>query len=256
MTEEHLWSDWMTKDKLLPREGDNTEFAKVFRVDQAPSDPFERIRQGAPSRKRIKVVCKRCNSGWMSLVEVAAKPHLTLLIKGEPALLTAEIRLILTEWIVMKVLTVEHNKHPGHPANPIFGQDARAAFMESRKIPSGFRIWIGFHNSPKWRTGFHRHATGLGWTKPAPAPVLPKELVKNVQSVTWGIGQLLIYLDAVVESETTFGINLDARGILTNLWPGGYKIAWPPDRIMSEREIDLAALALERMASSPAVHRQ
>ena len=53
---------------------------------------MERISQLAPvlRSKQVKAVCeRRCNNGWMSILETAVQPYLTPLIQAKPILLEA-----------------------------------------------------------------------------------------------------------------------------------------------------------------------
>jgi hypothetical protein len=83
------------------------------------------MRQGTANTKKIKVVCQRCNSGWMGTLEGDVQPLLVPLIKGTSSALDAAARQIIAEWIVMKILVAEHISYLGHPADAIFDQSAR-----------------------------------------------------------------------------------------------------------------------------------
>ena len=256
MSGEHLWSDWIARANLLPRGGDYWEFAKIFKkFSRAANSTFERTRNGTANTKTIKVVCENCNNGWMGMLETEVQPILTPLIKGEVIILIAPQRVTLVQWIVMKLLVAEHNSYRGHPADPIFDQGARTVFMQARAIPDGIDIHIGMQNSPKWVTGYHRHATGLGWTEVLPAPLPPATRTKNVQTVTWGIGKLIIHLSAVTVPEVRAALSLDRVGPLDRLWPLGGDIVWPPRYFVTEEFIDDLADAIERFINSSGVIR-
>ncbi len=200
MTGEHLWSDWMTTAGLLPRRfREYEEFSNRSRRYTGEASTFKRSREGAPSHKKIKVVCKQCNSGWMSTIETNVQPILTPLIKGQKTVLSRANRKLLVEWITLKILVAEHNEYQGFPADPIFDQHTRDAFKLHRTIPKGLRIYLTPLRGVKWFTGYHRHASGLGFTAPSfPLSENPTG-VRNVEAITWGIGRLLIYLSAVTD---------------------------------------------------------
>ena len=255
MTGEHLWSDWMSKAKLLPEGGEYIEFKNTFRRQSSESiSLFTRTRQGTANTKTIKVVCQRCNSGWMGTLEREARPFLTPLIQGASILLDSRIRRTLAEWVVMKVLIAEHNQYSGHPADPIFDQAARTTFKGSRAIPDGIRIVIGMQESMKWVTGFHRHATGLGFTSNLPPSPPPITRTKNVQSVTWGMGKFLVHVTAATDPNVFGMFALEQTESLQALWPLTIAdITWPPRFFVTDPFIDDLASALERYINSPSV---
>ncbi len=263
MSGEHLWSDWMTEKNLLPTGDDYiggaqyNEFKAIFkrRMDNTVTR-FDRTRQGTVSTKTIKVVCNSCNSGWMGTLETEAQPFLIPLISGTSTFLVASARQKITEWIVMKLLVAEHVAYSGHPADPIFDQAIRSEFMRSRKIPDGFRIWIAMQRGEKWVTSFHRHATGLGITPTLPPPPNTATRARNLQAVTWGIGRLLIHLNATTDPAIFNHFVLGRLGPLHRLWPlDNSIIMWPPPLFVTDTYIDDLTSALERYINSPDVFR-
>src|SRR4051794_6482907 len=81
MTEEHLWSDWL--EQHLPKVSDPQTRASHADFRDGQLTRKRKIQQGHPHRKRFRVVCKRCNSGWMGDIEELAKPILLPLMRGE-----------------------------------------------------------------------------------------------------------------------------------------------------------------------------
>lgn len=252
MTPEHLWSDWMSPH-LPGGVGESYfEFMHNFRNKNVPTDRMaERTRQGGVKTKRIKAVCRECNNGWMSGMETAVKPILIPLLLGRPTLLNLEARKILTEWIVLKVLVSEHNGIEQLPTDPIFDQEARNRFKATREIPARFRIWIGMHNGTKWKSAFYRHSTGL---LPIAVPLPVDTTRKNTQSVTFGLGSLLIYVFATTSLE--FYSRIELREIsppLLALWPlSDSDIRWRPFYVVGDADADRLTTALQNLVESPA----
>lgn len=248
MTGEHLWSDWMQNAGLLQRiSREYVQTGLNFRRHTAQRTVAQRYREGSPHFAKYRVVCKNCNSGWMSAIEEAAKPALILLMKGATATLPRDMRLKLTEWLVLKMLVVEHSQQPGYEPAPIYSQADREAFRASRKIPDHLRIYLGKHSSIPWRTGYHRHAGGLGFEKPLLPPPREPTGVRNVHAITWGIGSLLVYISGSTDSETERAVKFVKGPEFRRLWPltaNGLK--WPPPIVMGGREIDDLARALGR----------
>jgi hypothetical protein len=261
MSGEHLWSDWISEKHLVPRSEDYVggaeyvEFRSVFRRQQTNTiTKFDRTRQGTAATRTIKVVCSSCNSGWMGTLETEAQPFLIPLIKGSSNFYVGTARQKITEWIVMKILVVEHLAYMGHPADPIFDQATRSEFMRSRKIPDGFRIWIAMQHGEKWITGFHRHATGLGIATTLPPPPEMNARPRNIQAVTWGIGRLLIYLNATSDPALYSHFEIDRLGPLHPFWPLDNSIVvWPPRFFVTDAFIDDLTEAFERFITSGGV---
>src|SRR5262245_48996731 len=83
---EHLWSTWMADllAPLLPKddEPEHIEFHETARRGTVKIMSESRSVRGLAHRKKtIKAVCQHCNHGWMSIIEDAAKPRLTPLIR-------------------------------------------------------------------------------------------------------------------------------------------------------------------------------
>jgi hypothetical protein len=246
----------MDKAKLVPTGGEYMEVRQILKRDSGDRvNTFERNRQGSSAKKRIRVVCRCCNGGWMGDLETEVKPFLPPLIKGARVTLTAPMRRIISEWIVMKVMTFEHNPFPDMPADPIFDQAARDAFRQARTIPPGFRIWIASQRGEKWSGGFHRHTSGLGITHALPPPPPPDPPTINVQTVTWGISRLLIYVNATTNMGVYPFLELGA-GPLLRLWPLGDDIVWPPRYYVEDGFMDDLAISIENLIMGPNVIRQ
>jgi hypothetical protein len=246
----------MDKSNLLPRGGEYQEMKGVFEkgTHRAKSE-FHRVRQGTANTKTLKTVCKNCNTGWMSGLESDVQPFLTPLIVGDRILLDLRACQTIAEWVTMKVLVAEHNSFKNHPADPIFDQTIRSSFMQSRVVPGGFRIWIAVQNSAKWVTGFYRFATGLGFTTAWPPPPSPPDRPKTVQSVTWGIGKLLIYVQAFTDPDLYNRLSLNPKGPFSRLWPFASDIAWPLRYYLPTDSIDRLARALDEFVMSDAITR-
>ena len=259
MTKEHLWSNWMSdEDKdLLPRIPAYVEFKHVLRGKFASLiNRFERERQGSPNTKTVKAVCKNCNSGWMGTLETDVQPYLIPLMRGETIVLDTNARLVLTQWIFMKILVAEHNCYRGHPADPIYSQATRTAFMENRTIPDGVNIWIARQLPQKWRTGFHRHVTALGVSNsPVIPPHPPAGVAKNIQAVTWGIAQLAVYFVGMTDPEVIAHVPLLGFNPFVTLWPvDGADITWPPPgQPLNDAGMDQVAEMLGKFLEGPTV---
>lgn len=126
----------------------------------------------------------------------------------------------------------------------------------SRKFPGSYRIWITHQKAEKWVTGFYRHGTGLGLTSSLPPPPEPGVRRRNTEAITWGMGTLLIYLNATADPRVFDYFKLERVGPLLKLWPlDNDIITWPPRYYVTDNFIDDLSTALERFTDSGALYR-
>lgn len=87
----------------------------------------------------LRDVCEPCNTGWMSLIEQAAKPIITPMIRGELVSITAEDRYTLARWIGLKsVLTYQAR------SGWEFSEKWVRSFYEQREeLPQHWKFRIG-----------------------------------------------------------------------------------------------------------------
>jgi len=248
---EHLWSDWM--GSLLQRPGHKArkEIVKYFPYEGAPfGEIVHRRNHGATHKRKIHVVCARCNNGWMSQLE-SAKKYLKPMLVGDALTLDASALLIVTEWVVLKILVLENEPLGDRPATPIFSREQRLAFRDRREIPRGFRIWLAGSGSPKWYDSLSISAGRLllssksGEYVPSPGPG------HNAQSVTWGIRSLLIHSFAVTYPYLESRLQWDGPPYAERLWPPtGRSLNWPPRGFLTAHHCDSIAGEFLRLASS------
>src|SRR5437588_10121648 len=78
LTGEHVWPDW-TQPYLASSEGKGTHRRTVLRYGK---EPEMREWRDDPATSKVNDVCEKCNTGWMSDLETAAKPYLLTMIQG------------------------------------------------------------------------------------------------------------------------------------------------------------------------------
>src|SRR3954451_16688343 len=87
MSKEHVFSDWI--NDVLPPDGTHNRIRiRGFDAAGGTASPFHDVtahRQGGPAKLTARVVCQRCNSGWMSKLQARAKSVLIPLINGKAA---------------------------------------------------------------------------------------------------------------------------------------------------------------------------
>jgi hypothetical protein len=230
MTGEHLWSDWMKN--ILPKytEPHRAEGFAIEEFKDAPRQEKIYIRQGVPNSKKIKAVCKACNSGWMNRLETAARPILTRLINGDPCSLSTASQRVLAQWIALKIMVSEHQNKNVYVTPEI----DRRTFMNALTIPSYFHIRIGFCGEDPWRNAVLRQSISLLNDE---FEIPEQRAPHNSQSVVWGLGNLFVIHFATIASTLKIDLNPEVDGFVPSISPKRRgNIAWPPTRRLSSGE--------------------
>jgi len=246
MSKEHIWSDWMAEE--FPKEAipAHHEYHAVRRLKTILVRPPKlTTRQGSAITKKLRVVCRDCNHGWMKAIEDAAIPVLKPLIRGEPIVLDRAQQKVLAEWICLKMMVAEHNV----PADVVVPQTDRSAFFADRTIPDYFRIWVISSASEKWRSRYTRHTATF--SHPGTFPTSRR---KNTQSIAWGVGRLFIY----VMMSTAEGLDLTkfihVHPVVLRLFPyAGETLPLPFLRSIDDASGDRLADTLDMLIGSPKV---
>jgi hypothetical protein len=120
VTGEHIFPEWMHP---LLAGTDNQRFEISGRLQYASRERraaklaiSDRMRSNERTYSlQVPVVCKVCNSGWMSVLENENMSALTALIKGEDILLTPAQQLSLARWFALKDMVYDASPNLGTP---------------------------------------------------------------------------------------------------------------------------------------------
>ncbi len=88
ISREHVVPDWVRQ--IIPKKPHHGQKFILTQSIQSnlpprlrPRHQSARVRQGHPISRKVKAVCERCNTGWLSNLEDELKPQLRALILGE-----------------------------------------------------------------------------------------------------------------------------------------------------------------------------
>jgi hypothetical protein len=194
--------------------------------------------QGSPEHIRIKVVCAPCNNGWMNELEKARK-YLAPLIRGEAAVLDAAACEAIARWVFLKTLVLAHAPPPSGAAtlNNIYSRQERLTFKTSKRIPPDFEIWIGRGSLTRWQAGVRIGSANLYSDAVKPDEIAPGRPPRNLQTMVWGIGSLVIETLAKAESRLDITWHPMSKGV--RLWPSpATEIQWPPPETLTDEDVD------------------
>src|SRR3954451_18649741 len=111
MSKEHVWADWIgdilpppappfgSRPLSLSQKG-YSEGGRLFLEEQMP-------KQGDFGSKKIRKVCKKCNSGWMSRLQNKAKSLLIPLLEGEDCEIPPQEMVTIASWVTMTTMVAE-----------------------------------------------------------------------------------------------------------------------------------------------------
>lgn len=239
-SKEHLWPEWM--HEYLPNIGDGSHVreSNLFQWKKPIGDKKLK-RQGHLFTTKFRVVCKDCNSGWMSRLEESVKSTFLKMIKGEKILLQKSDQELLSRWIALKVIVGEHAEKGIH----VTPKNDRLMLKEENRVPDYFVIYVCSHDT-KSDTAWLRISNTLASSPKGPNPPLGN-MTRNTQSVAFICGRVFIFVLASREQgiEPTEFIKMDG---LERLYPQELEnIEWPTSIQVNKREMSKLAWALDEL---------
>lgn len=158
---EHLFPTWMREylREATARYHAHHIIRHPVTGKPAPTPHYRAVldRPGATRDKRLRVVCKACNSGWMSILQNAAKPLLIPVMTGTwPASFSDDERKTVAAWATMASMVVD----AGMPHLSGVTQAERTEFMQTLTPPNNWVIWMHWFEVPR-TCHFDHRAYGL-----------------------------------------------------------------------------------------------
>ena len=239
MSKEHLWPDWLKA--YIPRTSPNWgQQSSTLYLDK-PADERERINQGDPHAAKLRIVCVRCNTGWMSRLQESAKPVLVPMLLGQPTLLYRRQQQLLARWAAMFVMTNEFATL--HPEKISISQSDRVFVMERDRPPSNWRIWIGYYPRDGLDGRWAHYTIPVSDDDHPVMLTRDNEPIPNTQASSFTIGHLFVtVLSSVFPSLVTrWKFDQSSEGLLTQILPVRHPaVRWPP-RAMNHIDADRIA---------------
>lgn len=247
LTKEHVFPDWMrTVFTRLPT--DTHTFYDIDYVDLPTIGtvplPSRRTGQGQVGSKKVKVVCRACNNGWLSQLEQNAKPLLTEVLNGRQRTFSVADQKLLATWIVKTTMTAEFWR----PKEIAIKQPEREEFRLKMEPSSRWQIWGALYIGTKLQAGaIYHHGVGI-YLPPNPVRVG----VKNTQYTVMGIGRFLAINLSSEQEGLTFGMNPQLDVALIRLWPPiGTPVSWPLARSIDDPAAERIIAAFAKALGLP-----
>jgi hypothetical protein len=218
LTKEHIFPEWMQKYVVVPH-GYTDHFVSrdgrlpPLGVVEKHRREGRKHRPGTPMQHRLRVVCRACNTGWMSQLQEQAIPLLTPLLMGGALELTPVAQATVAAWAVMTEMVGQFTE----PRMVSISSAERAAFAATR-VPdaiSQWRVWIG-RVTGELGASWERYTFAM---HPPNAPASPPV---NTQITTLTVGQALVHTFSTTATndvtDEDFGMPAILAG-LTKVWP-------------------------------------
>lgn len=248
ISKEHFWPEWL--GQYLPKSSNDRNISELHAAEGKFSKRLQNRteRQGNVITKKIRVVCRECNNGWMSALEEKVKPIIVSLLQDHSYKLNKEKINNLALWVAVKAIVGEHAA--GRMA--LTPSDDRYLVYKDHTIPEYFRIFVGIHSS-ETKAAYIRHSTTVSRKKDGPDPPLPPDVRRNIQTVNFLVGPLLLH---VIAARVT-RLNIDevfSSSVLVRIWPPSLEEI---DLFLLKRidDVGLSIIAgqLDKLISSPTV---
>lgn len=247
MSKEHFWPEW-----LAPHLSPTAVNAHISELHVGEGKQPVRLkkrmeRQGTVNTKKIRVVCAKCNNGWMSVVESSAKSVLLGLLNNRLTL-SIEETMTLSQWVAIKSIIGEHATESTALTPPV----DRQALYEHREIPGYFRFFVALH-SLESAAAYHRHSTTVSRSLGGPLPALPEGITRNIQTTSFLVGRLCFYTVAIRASGVDPAL-LDPTFPMHCIWPvPGQSLDLGATHPLGAFEVYRISRSLERLVQHPRV---
>ena len=245
VTREHVWPQWIGRDLIppIPLPPSRERAPRVLVHTRASDDgstvivqPQTRGLAPRPHDALVKVVCKRCNNGWMADLEGAVKPTILALESGEAVHLDDATMQTLALWAAKTSAMFQYNDHFSRVVTP----QQLAAMYEYRKPPEGVEVWLGrIENAPEWRMRL-RHSGGTVATSASVALGKPRP-IGRAGATTITVESSLFYVTTV--SAPQLGGSPPRTPAMAPLWPARGEINWPLPALPPEAVLGLTMKA-------------
>jgi hypothetical protein len=236
---EHIWADWLKA--YVPRTNLKHHHSnRTFFLGRTESSVTHR--SGDQRSRKVRFVCSKCNTQWMSRLQIAAKPIVVPLLSGSASTLDREAQTSLSGWIAMAIIASEHLD----TATVVTTRDECRWLRTKLTAPPQWRIWIGNYHDPDHPTQ-HRRCLMPVVKDEEFSEFVGKEgtgLPYTLQTVSYRVGDLFVHaITSSAHHELVARIRLPESlfGKLLQIWPAeGMIVKWPPTSLTRE-DVDVVA---------------
>lgn len=226
LTREHAFADWLRP--YLRSAQPEHYFGDHDVLPSGGTASSIKKWSGDPHSRRLRVVCRTCNEGWMSKLQQAAKPYLLPLVEGRSCVLGETAQSILAAWGAMSVMVSEHFARPSKRA---ISKEERQHLWLHGTPPETFKIWIGHYARLYWRGRWFYTSAGIADSEAELTKSSTDGMpIPNTQTTTYIIGQLYFHVLSSPVTVLVKNTELDPQYFVRIFPPGrgNSMVAWPP----------------------------
>jgi len=224
-TREHLWSDWILRSLSPGR------------------DIIQRIGKGSIRRfagsVTVKCVCKECNNGWMSEIEVCSRPILGSMMHDLSVYLDRREQERLCVWATKTAMVLEGTK-PQKARRCYPEKDCMSLRLKS-SIPAGTRIWVGRFSESGLLAHGAEYSLNVG-----ELPIIGHGCVATIIVGHLAVQVLSPFVHSAYHGKT---ISVPCKlgpwsQLLISIWPIDGTVSWPPNLSLTNDNGPLSYLRL------------
>jgi hypothetical protein len=252
MSNEHVWGRWISRYVREEMKKHHFHAERIHRPGE-PTTSSTTLRAGPPLRGKVRVVCKGCNNGWLSVIQENAKPILIPLVQGKKTGLGRCSQLKIVSWAAMATMTGEFlDRDPAVGNIGISQADREWLWKNNAPPPERWRIWIARYQRHKWPGRWVHLVVPILEGREIPELPLDDYPSPNTQTTTFAIGELYIQVMStsgnprIVDRWNWPFASRPAR-LLTQIWPPRESfIAWPTESL-TDSDADFVATAFDHV---------
>lgn len=234
LSKEHLLSDWLKE--LFPRTPNDQHS-----LGESEGGPFKvTTGQGHSGSKKIRTVCRDCNSQWISEIDNAAKSTIVPLIQGASVTVDEAMQTTIATWL-SKIATVGDSRNR---AKSVITPAERTFIKDNTQPPRCWEVWIFSYDGVDRRDlSFFQDSGKLEITTVPPPGI---KLSGYVETTFIGMGKLaaLVIANNLPEIQLKASV-LDSRA--RRIWPVSPSFDWPITPPLDDNDAAAVERILKRM---------
>lgn len=223
ISKEHLWPQW-SKDYFPDGGGEGSHLYHHTFFGPQESAVLEvgithSKHRGTAGNRKLRVVCQKCNSGWMSGIESAAMGIIAELMLGTSKGVGPREQQALSRWIMLRSVIGEYIM----PGSEAISEHDRMYLKNNGDVPPGWRMWIGNYLGEGHDSRRMTNRTAVAVS--VEGPEVP--LTNNAQATMLLMRELIMYSASMPD---VLLAQWEPAPALTQIWPLRQQdIRWPPD---------------------------
>ncbi len=208
-------------------------------------EPPHRVHQSDKIEVVARRVCRACNNGWMSELEVAAKPYLQSMLRGHGRTYYEGGQAAMAAWAVKTVLMFDLvNPHP-EMRRPIEDEHFQAMCASAPAVPPRMQVWLGAYRGAK--TLWH-------WSKDIAVNVgKPDEAHAFTSTMLFGPIVLQVF-GHLHPTPFDLRMNGDRADMGLKIAPFEAPVSWPPRQTMNEDNLWRFGQMFEKVGTLREIH--